>query len=134
MFKKLKEWLETKIREIKDRLTKWLGGYTKKDVEKMLGCEKLRNTALQKDIKRARECADYFEKLYYKTNGQLDMCKSKIPIDPKYGYTRDNIIEASKAQTMFNLGKAVYQHAYHTITAEGVYSCSVQVIKKCKTA
>ena len=134
MFKTLKEWLKTKIREIKDRLIKWLGGYTEKDVKEKMVYARQRAFALIGDVKRARECADYFEKLYNNANDRLDWCKSKIPIDPKYGYTRDNIIEASKAQTMFNLGKAVYQYAYHTITAEGVYSCSVQVVKKCKTA
>lgn len=114
MCKKIKNWLIEK-----------LGGYTEEE-----HTERCKN--YEADRKAVFKVAtEYFDKYNdaKKIISNLTTVQSELRVDPKFGYTPDNVIEASKAQTMFNLGRAVYPYAKHFVTEDGLYICSVEVLR-----
>lgn len=120
MFKRFKDWLIHK-----------LGGYTEDEYADIVNRYDLwKNLCRDNEeyLRIARERIAYHEGRYNKLRSQIKSAESHIAIDARYGYTEDNVIEASKAQTMFNLGKAVYPYAEHFITGDGVYLASVGVV------
>lgn len=124
MFKKFKKWLKAKIREIKDRRIIRLGGHTHSELDDYIElCDALEAEA-EKALNLSKVSADFADDLIR----QIRFAQSEIAIEPKYGYTRENIIEASKAQTMFKLGQEIYKYANHSITNDGTYLCTVTVM------
>lgn len=126
MFKRFKDWLIHK-----------LGGYTKEEYKEVLykwgdalGRFNMLLEIKEKQQRIAENSIAYHEDRYNKLRNQIKSAVSYIDIDAKYGYTEDNVIDASKAQTMFNLGKAVYPYAEHFITGDGVYLASVGVVDR----
>ena len=124
MIKRFKNWLIHKLGgktkgEYKEVLDKW--GDALDRFNKLLEIK-------EKQQRIAENSIAYHEGKYDKLRSQIKSAESRITIDARYGYTEDNVIEASKAQTMFNLGKAVYPYAEHFFSSDGVYIASVGVV------
>ena len=57
----------------------------------------------------------------------LTVVETTIDINPNLGYTEDNVIEQSRQQVYYQLGKEVYPYARHFVGDNGKYKCSVTV-------
>mgnify|MGYP003312266367 CR=1 FL=1 len=101
---------------IKNWIIRKLGGYTEADYRD-----------LKERMKLAKSNYDQHDK--HEDVPALTTAQSEIKIDPLFGYTEANIITQAKAQTIYELGKAVYPYAHHFITPDGVYIASIEVLK-----
>ena len=109
-----------------NRFATWIihkfGGFTAKDNEdfmkrweETINLDK-RIVALNKQLLNDKE--DYLN--------SLKTAQAEIAIDSAIGYTPTNVVNESKAQVFYSLGKAVYPYAHHFIT-DDTYICSVNV-------
>lgn len=122
MCKKIKDWLIKK--------TGWTAFYVEDGTKEAEEAIHLLGGFTEKDALELMEEANKMALLgHEKLAERLTTVQSELRVDPKFGYTPDNVIEASKAQTMFNLGRAVYPYAKHFVTEDGLYICSVEVLE-----
>ena len=118
MIKKIKAWIihklggitkkefKNKARELDKEAKKWFSVVAdlisqNEDLKKMMG-------AMQKSVVTAQ---------------------SEILLAEHPAWNEDDCIERGKEAVIRNLGKAVYPYAHHTITPDGLYIASVQVLE-----